>query len=77
MKRIIYLTSIILAGAMITMYSCAKENQTTDRAPAPSTMQQASTLVGGLTPTDLKVNALIKNFKQKVAYYRKNPTLKS
>ncbi|NOX45654.1 MAG: hypothetical protein GXO89_01580, partial [Chlorobi bacterium] len=30
-----------------------------------------------LTPTDLKVNALIKNFKQKVAYYRKNPTLKS
>ncbi len=77
MKRTFYLFGILIAGAMITMYSCTKENQTTDRAPAPATMQQASTLVGGLIPTDLKVNALIKNFKQKVAYYRKNPTLKS
>ncbi len=51
---------------MITVWSCTKENQVAQQVQNE-----------GLLPTDLNVNALIKNFKQKVAHYRKNPSLKS
>ena len=73
MKRIIYLASILITGALITFYSCTKENNNNEK-------QQASTLVGNgheLTPTDIKVNKLITGFRDKVAYHLENPGLKS
>ena len=70
MKKIFYLFSILIAGAIITMFSCTKENQT---------IEQTTTLVDGqeLTPTDIKVNNLINGLRDKVAYHLENPGLKS
>ncbi len=75
MKRTIYLLSIMIAGALITIYSCTKENQTIQQA-----VHQASTLGDDnheLSPTDIKVNNLITGFRDKVAHHLENPGLKS
>lgn len=71
MKRIFYLFSILIAGAIILMYSCTKENKMINEEPG---------LVDNgpeLTPTDIKVNKLIMGFKDKVTFHLENPGLKS
>ena len=67
MKKLIYLASILLAGVMITMYSCTKRNESS----APQKANQS-----GLSAEDIRMNALIQGFQKDLAYYYKNPDIK-
>ena len=67
MKKIKIL-SLIVAGAMIVMFSCTKENSESIKQTTPSG--------SNLSQQDIKVNNLIKNFKEKIAWYKANPDLK-
>jgi hypothetical protein len=64
----------MIAGATLAFYSCTKENRIKQ---APTQQVPVHVDNDGLSTSDLKVNALIKNFRQKIAYYRENPTLKN
>jgi hypothetical protein len=67
MKRSIYILSLLLTGLVILFFACTKEEPTTQK-------QNTHT---NISPTDMHINNLIKNFKQKVAYHTQNPDLKS
>ena len=67
MKKIKIL-SLIIAGALIIMFSCTKENN--------ESVKQTSPAESNLSQQDIKVNNLIKTFKEKVAYYKANSGLK-
>ncbi len=66
MKRTIYVITVLIAGAMITMFSCTKENKIADNVTAKS----------NLSPHDIKINKLINDFKTTMAYHKANPNLK-
>lgn len=68
MKKIIRLLSLIFAVTIFVIYSCTKENNTSNEKPG----QQSN-----LSANDIKVNNLINGFKKKMAYYREHPELKS
>ena len=67
MKKLIYLASILLAGAMVIVLSCSKESSVNNSQEMKKS---------GLSPRDLKINSLIMDFKKDLAYYRKHPDIK-
>ncbi len=58
----------MIAGTLIIMFSCTKENN--------ESVKQTSPAESNLSQQDIKVNNLIKTFKEKVLYYKANPGLK-
>ncbi|OQX76863.1 MAG: hypothetical protein B6D61_08100 [Bacteroidetes bacterium 4484_249] len=59
----------LIAGAMIIAFSCSKETVNNENTVISNKPQ--------LSEFDKQVNKAINNFKQKMAYYRENPQLKS
>ena len=68
MNRKLKILSII-AGAMIIAFSCSKETVNNENTVNNNKPQ--------LSEFDKQVNKAINSFKQKMAYYRENPQLKS
>ncbi|MBC8488847.1 MAG: hypothetical protein H8D45_22725 [Bacteroidetes bacterium] len=69
MKKAIIFISILAAGAIIIVFSCSKEtgfNKESEKVNNPQ-----------LSDYEVKVNKTIKDFKEKMVYYRENPHLKS
>ncbi|MEZ5197826.1 MAG: hypothetical protein R2764_15995 [Bacteroidales bacterium] len=68
MKRNILILSIV-AGAIIIVFSCSKEMS--------NNFDTGTSKNNQLTEYEIQVNKSIKDFKQKMAYCRENPHLKS
>ena len=67
MKKI-RIVSLIMAMIVIVVFSCMKENN--------ESVKQTNPAESNLSMKDLKINNIIKTFKEKVAYYNANPDLK-